>query len=490
MITRLRASFNSLQKDLANTPRLGEQCEFRYKISKLADEINRALYDIKEEQEQKAYVALYHDVELFRHQLIYEKNLLTDEYFYQSYLNSLQFLIQNDIRPAFKASVALELMQTLLLCAYPYLSANAIRDLKLYYPLIQDGTDTQKTLAKALLNEALRQEKSELPSIKNLQQAYQQLILASIASQGLQSSPQQLLQNMRSVDEGSGGSYMSVNSVNLFPIDESTQKKSKAQLKPILKYLKDDMYAGYLQIAMERGKGYKFKPKTSTELQAILEGRLAASLIFIANDKALHYPSWINSATAYEQRIEEVLPQHIQAILAPEGLVSLVQALFPDKSVIAVPLITQKVMPSDSIMENITIQGENFSNNKLNLSLNIPDYERGLRTYIDTYQPQRFMVHITRLASAHDMSLLLTKPQSLDISYLSYEEKRERYDRPTLSFATRSKLWDKMETNRLALLPTLPQILFKFAQRINQQQALIQEADDVLFYVRNGFTLK
>ncbi len=441
MLQKFNQEFEILKKQLNDEERLGKNSESRIKVLHLLNGIANQTRSVAEGEKQQ-YIELYNTISLFQRQLPYERALIglnnNDDYIYKYHVEPLNQLIQNDNRKDFKASVALEIIQTLLLYEYPYLSSRAIKLAEKNYQMVQElGTSLQQANGKRFFNEFLRQQQGVVPSLELLKATYLELNLHSIAKHGLRCSSEQEFSGLQSVDGGYGGDYISVNSVNLAPVDENSGKPRATDFKSVKNYLRNDQWAGYLHIAMERASQYSCKLDNKAQLRSTLEQRLLSSVVFIANHPALHYPNFLNHCEYIEQRIEQVLPQSIQAVLVPEPLIPLLEPIFSDKKLIPVPIKTLQVQPTESVMQYIKVADVSQAElSNLEFELKVPDYEAGLEKYIAECQPKRFMLHLTRLMTSEDMQILLKK-EKID------------FQTPLLSYEIRFKLWDQVEHNIL-----------------------------------------
>lgn len=325
----------------------------------------------------------------------------------------------------------------------------------------------------------------------NSQRNARKRILASIAQNGLIPPTTDSNTHLLLSADGHISSRISYNLVQL--------AKSKGNnFSKICDYAIQDPHCGMIGITLERN--YTIKAKDVTELTPILAPRLLNSILFIVVGEQLKTRRSQYSGDVSEQELEGSIGHDaIQAIIVPNFLYAEVVNLYKDVTIIPVDTVNCTIKLSKHVVKNIQLENTDAIDREIDkkfplmklqhpdfyadkrqllqlveFEMTMPDYSAGLLQYIENsikkYGNSHFFgLHLTRLPTQHDVSMLLQKKENSPEEMITNDRQNE----------------NKVESqiaNEIAVTPAIPQIdlfslnfLTRMAQKTTADPALSDE---------------
>ena len=209
----------------------------------------------------------------------------------------------------------------------------------------------------------------------------------------------------------------------------------------ICDYAIQDPHCGMIGITLERN--YTINAKDVTGLTPILAPRLLNSILFIVEGEQLKTRRSQYSGDVSEQELEGSIGRGaIQAIIVPNFLYAEVVNLYKDVTIIPVGTVNCKIRLSKHVAKNIQLENTDALDKEIDkqfplmklqhphfyadkrqllqlveFEMTMPDYSTGLLQYIENsikkYGNSHFFgLHLTRLPTQHDVSMLLQKKEN------------------------------------------------------------------------------
>lgn len=301
----------------------------------------------------------------------------------------------------------------------------------------------------------------------NSQRNARKTILASIAQNGLTPPTTDSNSHLLLSADGHISSKISYNLVQL--------EKCKANnFSTICDYAIQDPHCGMIGITLERN--YTINAKDITELTPILAPRLLNSILFIVVGEQLKTRRSQYSGDVSEQELEGSIGRGaIQAIIVPTFLYAEVVNLYKDVTIIPVDTVNCRIKLSKHVTKNIQLENTDALDREIDkkfplmklqhpslyedkqmilqfveFEMTMPDYSTGLVQYIENSikkygKSHFFWLHLTRLPTQHDVSVLLQKKENGPKEMMRNDRQNE----------------NKVESqvaNEVAVTPATPQI--------------------------------